>query len=110
MSQQQFHELMAKIDPYNKGYVSYLDFLDRFEQRETEVCGWVIIEMFYAVQIVQFCMNWQTNLISDDIWLIGLTVVCKFISPRCLLVYPVNVSLFFNQYFFINISQVTVGL
>ena len=37
MSQQQFHELMAKIDPYNKGYVSYLDFLDRFEQRETEV-------------------------------------------------------------------------
>ena len=38
MSQQQFHELMAKVDPYNKGYVSYLDFLDRFEQRETEVC------------------------------------------------------------------------
>ena len=37
MSQQQFHELMAKIDPYNKGYISYLDFLDRFEQRETEV-------------------------------------------------------------------------
>ncbi|XP_020616607.1 EF-hand calcium-binding domain-containing protein 6-like [Orbicella faveolata] len=37
MSQKQFHELMAKIDPYNKGYVSYLDFLDRFEQRETEV-------------------------------------------------------------------------
>lgn len=36
MSQQQFHELMAKIDPYNKGYISYLDFLDRFEQRETE--------------------------------------------------------------------------
>lgn len=36
MSHQQFHELMAKIDPYNKGYVSYLDFLDRFEQRETE--------------------------------------------------------------------------
>ncbi|XP_078353734.1 EF-hand calcium-binding domain-containing protein 6-like [Oculina patagonica] len=36
MSQQQFHELMAKIDPYNKGFVSYLDFLDRFEQRETE--------------------------------------------------------------------------
>lgn len=36
MSQQQFHELMAKVDPYNKGYVSYLDFLDRFEQRETE--------------------------------------------------------------------------
>ena len=39
MSQKQFHELMAKIDPYNKGYVSYLDFLDRFEQRETEVSG-----------------------------------------------------------------------
>ena len=37
MSQQQFHELMAKIDPYNKGYVSYLEFLDRFEQRETKV-------------------------------------------------------------------------
>ena len=55
MSQQQFHELMAKIDPYNKGYVSYLDFLDRFEQRETEVCGWVIIKMFYAVQIVTEC-------------------------------------------------------
>jgi len=36
MSHQQFHELMAKIDPFNKGYVSYLDFLDRFEQRETE--------------------------------------------------------------------------
>ena len=28
---------MAKIDPYNKGYVSYLEFLDRFEQRETKV-------------------------------------------------------------------------
>lgn len=37
MSQQQFHELMAMIDPYNKGYVSYLEFLDRFEQRETKV-------------------------------------------------------------------------
>lgn len=37
MTQQQFHELMAKIDPYNKGFISYLDFLDRFEQRETEV-------------------------------------------------------------------------
>lgn len=37
MNQKEFHELMAKIDPYNKGYVSYLDFLDRFEQRETEV-------------------------------------------------------------------------
>ena len=37
MSQQQFHELMVMIDPYNKGYVSYLEFLDRFEQRETKV-------------------------------------------------------------------------
>lgn len=37
MSQQQFHELMAMIDPYNKGYVSYLEFLDRFEQKETKV-------------------------------------------------------------------------
>ena len=37
MTQRQFHELMAMIDPYNKGYVSYLEFLDRFEQRETKV-------------------------------------------------------------------------
>ena len=37
MSRQQFHELMAKIDPDKKGFVSYLDFLDRFEERETEV-------------------------------------------------------------------------
>lgn len=43
MSQQQFHELMAMIDPYNKGYVSYLEFLDRFEQRETKVIYSVVV-------------------------------------------------------------------
>ena len=28
---------MARIDPHNKGYISYLEFLDRFEARETKV-------------------------------------------------------------------------
>ena len=50
MSQQQFHELMAKIDPYNKGYVSYQDFLDRFEQRETEVCCINLLQSFFNFQ------------------------------------------------------------
>ena len=53
MSQQQFHELMAKIDPYNKGYVSYLEFLDRFEQRETKVIHVYSAVVFRKDQTVQ---------------------------------------------------------
>ena len=37
MSKAQVQELMLKIDPHNKGYISYLDFLDKFESRETDV-------------------------------------------------------------------------
>ena len=37
MNQTQFSELMARIDPHNKGYISYLEFLDAFEPRETMV-------------------------------------------------------------------------
>ncbi|EDO28210.1 predicted protein, partial [Nematostella vectensis] len=37
MTEEQFHELMAKIDPMNRGYISYLEFLDRFEHRESPV-------------------------------------------------------------------------
>ncbi|KAK3701543.1 hypothetical protein QZH41_020531 [Actinostola sp. cb2023] len=36
MTEEQFHELMAKIDPRNNGYISYQEFLERFEHRETE--------------------------------------------------------------------------
>ena len=43
MSNAQAQELMSRIDPHNKGYISYLDFLDKFEPRETDVSaavGW----------------------------------------------------------------------
>lgn len=61
MSQQQFHELMAMIDPYNKGYVSYLEFLDRFEQRETkDAHPWLISDHSPKSVSPPAVMAWST--------------------------------------------------
>ena len=67
MSQQQFHELMAMIDPYNKGYVSYLEFLDRFEQRETKV--------IYVYSPV------QSSSIERNIFTYPTTLKINFVNP-----------------------------
>ena len=51
---------MAKIDPYNKGYVSYLDFLDKFEQRETEVC-WNLLYLSFSERT----LAWRDAIIME---------------------------------------------
>ena len=73
MSQQQFHELMAKIDPYNKGYVSYLEFLDRFEQRETKV--------IHVYSAVVFRNTRQSSSIERNIFTYTTTLKVNFVNP-----------------------------
>lgn len=82
MSQQQFHELMAKIDPYNKGYVSYLDFLDRFEQRETEGAHpWLISDHSPKSVSPPAVMAWST---VEDILRAKITDNWKLIASAYL--------------------------
>ena len=38
LSEEQFNNLMYKVDPDGKGYISYHEFLDAFESKEGEVC------------------------------------------------------------------------